>query len=250
MKVFFLYDKSNTIKKTFISALNKQLSIYGSFSYFSGNVSIKLTLIEVSNAVKFLIEKKGLKNNLKRQIAYVSGNEVKTEDKKVYNFSVMRLGKTQKNMFSEAIETVIIRAQQDFDVAGGLKPIHVQINDETILNLLRKYKNVAYKITPLGLLFPASVTNKTSKIFVKSILIYKLYHILAEIDTEIINKWNEIKGEFIWINVQFKDHKELNINNHICFPFVTKTFSDLTSFSILLLDGANNEIEFKEGEKK
>ena len=38
---FFLYDKSNTIKKTFITALNKQLSIYGSFSYFSGNTSIK-----------------------------------------------------------------------------------------------------------------------------------------------------------------------------------------------------------------
>ena len=40
---FFLNDKSNTIKKTFISALNKQLSIYGSFSYFSGNTSKKKT---------------------------------------------------------------------------------------------------------------------------------------------------------------------------------------------------------------
>ena len=73
---------------------------------------------------------------------------------------------------------------------------------------------------------------------------------MAEIDTEKINKWNEIKGESIWINVQFKDHKELNISNHICFPFVTKTFSDLTSFSILLLDDANNKTEFKQKEKK
>ena len=97
-----MYDKSNTIKKTFITALNKQLSIYGSFSYFSGNVSIKkLTLLEVSNALKFLIEKKVLQDNLKLQIAYVSGNEVRTEDKKVHQFSIMRLGKIQKNMFSE-----------------------------------------------------------------------------------------------------------------------------------------------------
>ena len=45
---FLLYDKSNTIKKTFITALNKQLSIYGSFSYFSRNTSIKkLTLLDV-----------------------------------------------------------------------------------------------------------------------------------------------------------------------------------------------------------
>ena len=163
MKVF-LYNKSNTIKKTFITALNKQLSIYGSFSYFSGNVSIKkLTLLEVSNALKFLIEKKVLKDNLKLQIAYVSGNEVRTEDKKVHQFSIMRLGKIQKNMFSEPIETVIIRAQQDFDVVGGLNSIQVQINDETILNILRIYKNVTYKITPLGLLFPASVLTTQAK---------------------------------------------------------------------------------------
>ena len=59
---FFLYDKSNTIKKTFITALNKQLSIYGSFSYFSGNTSIKnLKLLDVSNSLKFLVEKKALK---------------------------------------------------------------------------------------------------------------------------------------------------------------------------------------------
>ena len=142
---------------------------------------------------------------------------------------------------------------------GGSNSIQVQINDETILNILRKYKNVTYKITLLGLLFPASVTNNTSKIFVittkisgakRAILNYKLYDILAEIDTEKINKWNEIKGESIWINVQFKGHKKLNISNHICFPFVTKTFSDLTSFSILLLDDANNKTEFKQREKK
>ena len=56
MKVFFLYDKSNLIKKT---AINKQLSLYGSFSYFSGKTSIKnLKLIDVINSLKFLIKKK------------------------------------------------------------------------------------------------------------------------------------------------------------------------------------------------
>ena len=39
---FFLYDKSNTIKRTFITALNKELSIYGSFSYFSGKKKQKI----------------------------------------------------------------------------------------------------------------------------------------------------------------------------------------------------------------
>ena len=162
-------------------------------------------------------------------------------------------------MFSEPVETVIIRAQQDFDVVGGLNPIQVQILDDTVLNILRKYKNVAYKITPLGLLFPASITNNTSHIFTtttkisgakKAILSYKIYDILADIDTDKINKWSEIKGESIWVNVQFKDHKELNNSNHLCFPFVTRTFSDLTSFTIVLLDDKNKKIEFKTGEKK
>ena len=63
---------------------------------------------------------------------------------------------------SEPIETIIIRAQQDFDVGGGLNPIQIEIKDDRITNLLKKYKNVVYKRTPLGILFPASVSNDTN----------------------------------------------------------------------------------------
>ena len=73
---------------------------------------------------------------------------------------------------------------------------------------------------------------------------------MADIETHKINKWNERKGESIWVIVQFKDHKELNNSNHFCFPFVTRTFRDLTSFTIVLLDDKNKKIEFKTGEKK
>ena len=94
---FFLFDKSNTIKKTFITALNKQLSIYGSFSYFSGNTSIKnLKLLDVSNSLKFLVAKKALKEDLKLKIAYVNGKVVEIEDKKIHDFSITRLKKRQK----------------------------------------------------------------------------------------------------------------------------------------------------------
>ena len=70
----------------------------------------------------------------------------------------------------------------------------------------------------------------------KGILNYKLYDILAEIDVSKIQNWDKIKGQSIWVNVQFKDHKEINNNNHLCFPFITRTFSDLTSFTILFQD--------------
>ena len=58
-------------------------------------------------------------------------------------------------MSQEPIDTIIIRAQQDFDIDGGFNPVKIQIRDETVLNQLKKYKNVVYKITPLGMLFPS-----------------------------------------------------------------------------------------------
>ena len=203
------------------------------------------------------MEKKSLKDNLKLQIAHVNGSEVKTNDKKIHDFSITKLGKRKKSMLPEPIETVIIRAQQDFDVVGRLNPIQIQISDDKVLNLLKIYKNVAYKIITIGILFPE--TNNTNFIFVtannlggvkKSLVNYKTYNILAEIDTSKIKNWNEIKGQSIWVNVQFKDHKEINNNSHLCFLFITRSFSDLTSFNIFLQDDQNKKIEFKEGEKK
>ena len=148
-------------------------------------------------------------------------------------------------MSLEPLDTVIIRAQQDFDIDGGLNPVQIQIRDETVRNQLKIYKNAVYKITPLRLLFPASIKNDTNLTFItannlngvkKGILSYKLYDILAETDVSKIQNWNKTKGQSIWVNVQFKDHKEINNNNHLCFPFITRTFSDLTSFTILFQD--------------
>ena len=117
-----------------------------------------------------------------------------------------------------------------------------------------------YKITPLGILFPASVTNDTSNIFVlgkklngvkNSILNNKIFDdVLAIVDLHKINNWIDIKGQSIWTNAAFKDNQEINNNNHLCFPFITRSFSDLTSFSIFLQDDSNKKIEFKLGEKK
>ena len=47
-----------------------------------------------------------------------------------------------------------------------------------------------------------------------------------------------------------KDHKEISGSSHLCFPFITKYFSDLCSFSIFLQDDSDKKIEFKPDEKK
>ena len=52
----------------------------------------------------------------------------------------------------EPIETIIVRAQQNFDIVGGLNPIQIEIEDDRVLNILTKHKNVLYRVTPLGIL--------------------------------------------------------------------------------------------------
>ena len=216
-------------------------------------------MLDTSNHLKFLIDERTVRQDLKLHLAYVNGTEVKMTDQKIYNFSIVQLGKRQRNMLTTPIDTVIIRAQQDFDVARGLNPIQVEITDDRIINILTKHKYVAYKITPLGLFFPTSVTNDTGRVQItstkiseakKAILNYKLFDLIAKIDLDKIPNWKDLKGESIWVNVPFKDHKEINNVNHLCFLFVTKTLSDLTIFTITLLDDQNKKVEFKSGEKK
>ena len=157
---------------------------------------------------------------------------------------------------SQPIETVIIRAQQNFDVAGGLNPVQIEIEDDRIINIFKKYNNVLYKITPLDLLFPASLKIETKQIFItgkelsgvkKSILNGKVYDLIAIIDLDQISNWREIKGQSFSISVSFKDQNEINNNSHLCFPFVTRSLNDLTSFGIYLQDDNNKEIEFNSG---
>ena len=43
---------------------------------------------------------------------------------------------------SQPIEPIVIRAQQNFEIAGGLNPIQIEIEDDRVINILKKYKNV------------------------------------------------------------------------------------------------------------
>ena len=105
---YFLYDKSNLILDTFITALNKKISIYGSFIYFIGKAT------------------------------NIGGNIPEIKASKIYNFSITRLGRKRKLPTQEPIETIIVRAQQNFDIVGGLNPIKIEIEDDRILNALKK----------------------------------------------------------------------------------------------------------------
>ena len=69
---------------------------------------------------------------------------------------------------NEPIETVIVRGQEKFDLHDIVNPIEIEINDDRILNTLKKHKNVYYRLTLIGILFPLSVTKVKKQIFVTS----------------------------------------------------------------------------------
>ena len=160
---------------------------------------------------------------------------------------------------AEPIETVLIRTQQSFEIASGLNPVQTKIDDDRILNIFKKYKNLRYRLTPLGLLFPASIKNDTEQIFItsrelndvkKSLKNSKIYGLLGIIDLKKINDWEEVKGQSLWINAKLEEQKEINNSRHLCFPFTTLTLNDLLNFSINLIDDHNKQITFEENEKK
>ena len=160
---------------------------------------------------------------------------------------------------AEPVETIIIGAQQNFVVAGGLNPVHIEIEDDRVLNELKKYKNAAYKLTPLEVLFPTSVKNDTEQIFLtcrelndvqKCLINSKIYGLLGIIYLKKLNNWEEIKEQSLWINATLEEQKEINNTRHICFTLSTQSLNDLLNFSVILLENNNKEIEFNANEKK
>ena len=84
------------------------------------------------------------------------------------------------------------------------------LEDDRIINILRKHKNIQYRLTPLTFLFSASVETDTEQIFVscrelndvkKSLINSKIYGLIGIIDLNKINNWKEgVKCQSIWIN--------------------------------------------------
>ena len=251
---YFLYEKSNLIKNTYITTLNKTIYIYGSFSYFQTKTSNEsLHLLDAGNFLNFLVEQNSRRNELKFQLTNISENIPKTKDNEAHQFSITRLGRKRKLAIQEPVETIIVCVQQNFEIVGGLNPIQIEPENNRILNTLKIYKNVLCRVMPLGILFPATVKNDTKQIFAtsrelndvkKAILNDNVYGILAIIDLNKIDNWGEIKGQSVWINAAFKDQNEINNNSHLCFPFVTQSLNDLVSFSIYLIDDDNEELTF------
>ena len=141
MKAIFLYDKSNLIKQTFVTEINKLLSIYGSISYFDKKGRNETTqIISFNDPLKFFLSNDTVKNSLDFKLTKINGSLPAIRDKKVHNFSFTEIGTKRKKHMNGPIETVIVKGQQKFDLHDILNPIEIETNDDRTLNILKNIK--------------------------------------------------------------------------------------------------------------
>ena len=97
-----------------------------------------LKIISPENLLKFLVNRDTIRNNLSFQLTSISGTVPTLKDKKIHDLSLTRLGRKRKLPMQEPIETVIIHAQQSFEVAGGVNLVQIEVKDDRVLNLLKE----------------------------------------------------------------------------------------------------------------
>ena len=72
---YFLYDKSNLIKQTFLTEINKLLSIYGSISYFDKTGTNETPqIISFNDSLKFSVSNDTVKNSLDFKLTKFNGD--------------------------------------------------------------------------------------------------------------------------------------------------------------------------------
>ena len=93
-----MYDKSNLIKYTFTTALDKKILIYGSVGYFNKKIENKIfKIVSPKEFLKFYVEKDVTRNSLSFQLTNISGDIQKLKGSKIYNFSLTRIGEKRKS---------------------------------------------------------------------------------------------------------------------------------------------------------
>ena len=84
----------------------------------------------------------------------------------------------------------------------------------------------------------------------KSLKNCKIYSLIAIIDLQKINSWENITEKSLWVTATSNKQEEINNSRHLSFPFTTSSLNDLLNFSINLIDDKNQQISFKSDGKK
>ena len=261
---FFLYDNLNIIKETFVSELNKKVSLLGGVWYYvkADSKNGKIELVTPRNKLKFNVKQKVSLPELSLSIApVIASQKLILRERKIKNLlMISTFSKSRKRKMKEILDTIMVKALQKFENYTVLNPIDVDIRSNYMTKILDDFKYSVYQVTLKNILFSANIVNNTQQIFVtcynldsakKALINGKLYSILVIINLSEIKKWEEVKGKSIYVNAKFDDitsHTESAI--HFGFKFNSAYPTEFFEFKIELLDDQAKKIEFADGEKK
>ena len=136
---YFLYDRSNLVKQSFVNKINRFLPIYCSASYFGEKTKLKIALLSPTNSKIFYVEKNAKKEELNLQIAKVNREEAGAIDKKIRNAIISRIGKKRKREM-KVTDFITIRGQQSFEAEKTINPIEIKTENDQIPNIFDKSK--------------------------------------------------------------------------------------------------------------
>ena len=261
---FFLYENSNIIKETFVSELNKKVSLLGGVWYYvkADSKDGKIELITPRNKLKFNVKQNVSLSDLNLSIApVIASQKLNLRERKIKNLLIIStFSKTRKRKMKEILDTIMVKALQKFENYTILNPLDIDIRSNYMTEKIEEFKYSVYQVMLKNILFSANIVNNTQQIFItcynldsakKALSNGKLYSILGIINLSEIKNWEEVKGKSIYVNAKFDDitaNTESTI--HFGFKFNSAYPTKFFEFKIELLDDQAKKIEFADGKKK
>ena len=223
-----MYDNQSIINETFVSEVGKKISLIGVSAGSSG----KIELVTSKNKLKFNVKENQILPLFSIGIAPVTASKKnRFKQEKINILIISAPAKTRKRKMTEVVETLLIKALQNFDNYTVLNPLDIDIRSNYMTEKINSYKGHVYQVLIRNLLFSANIANETQQLFIvcynldsaKNALINgKLYSILGIVNLSEINNWDIVKGKSVYVSVKFDDINS-TIESAIHFAFKFKT---------------------------
>ena len=262
---FFLYNNQNIIKETFISEINKKVSLMGSLWYFVKTGSNgRMNLVNSRNKLNFKIRKSQNLAKLSFGISpVVVSKKINFKSRQINNILIVSIDKKaragRKRKMTEILDTLLIKALQSYDKYTILNLLDIDIRSKYMTEKINNYKGYMYEVYIRNLLFSPGIKNDTQNIFLtchnlnsakKALINGKLYSLLGIVNLLEINNWSEVKGKSIYVSVKFDNIVHIESATHFLFKFKTSFPTEILEFKVELIHDKAKQIEFNDSEDK
>ena len=165
----------------------------------------------------------------------------------------------QKRKMTEIVETLLVKALQNYDSYTVLNPLEVNLRSNYLNQKINEYKGFTFEVIHRNLLFSSSITNDTQNIFVtcqnlnsakKALINGKIYDTLGIVNLREIKNWETIKMNSIYENVKFDDSHFMENAKHLGFILKTYFPTEFLEFPCELRDEKANQIKLVSDKQK